>query len=63
MNTEQINERLLNFLTECMRISQMNDLDVAIKQLDNAIDDVLRQMLDCQSPSSDERGIDYEDSI
>ena len=63
MNTNQVNEHLLNFLTECMRISQMRDPDVAISQLDTAIDNVLREMLDCQSPSSDERGIDYEESL
>lgn len=63
MNTNQVNEHLLNFLTECMRISTVRDDAVVFDDLDNAIDKVLREMLDCQSPSSDELGINYEDGI
>lgn len=63
MNTNQVNEHLLNFLTECMRISTVHDETVVFDDLDNAIDKVLREMLDCQSPSSDELGINYEDGI
>lgn len=63
MNTNQINEMLLNFLAECVRIRQMSDDAVALKQLDDAIDDVLKNVLDWQEPSSDELGIDYEDGL